>query len=248
MNEARVPEAWYAVVSNGWLISYLDHYRAMQDPSLEPMPSEGPDCAKLSSSTFGAFTDYEEVLGEARKLAEIMTGAMKVQQGPGNLVLKNIVGVHSDGSIERFPPYGRAVSMRLSRRHTQRFIQEGAVKETLEKSIVLFALRCKNPNVQEVLRSFAQSDDWFGLYRIMEAIRFDLNLRDRKKDGRQKMVQRGWATDAELDLFDRTVDSYRHRRSRQIEPRPMYLDEAQHLVGSVVLAWLHEVAQRPELP
>jgi hypothetical protein len=181
------PESWYAVVSNGWLISYLDHYRAMQDPSLEPMLSEGPDCAKLCSSTFAGFTDYEEVLEEARKLAEIMTGAMKVQHGPGNLVLKNIVGVYPDGSIEKFPPQGRVRSIRIvAGRPVTRFIEEGAVKETLEKSIVLFALRCENPYVQEVLRSFSQSDDWFGLYNILEMIRHELNEHDGKRNGRQK--------------------------------------------------------------
>src|SRR6266566_1634 len=91
------PSAWYALVTSASMVSYLDHFRGMEDPCLEPMPSEGADCAKLSSSVFAGFTDYEDVLGEARKLAEIMTGAMKVRQGPANLTLKNVVRMHDGG-------------------------------------------------------------------------------------------------------------------------------------------------------
>ena len=49
-------------------------------------------------------------------------------------------------------------------------LNEGQVHETFEKSVVLFALICNNiyPQVNEVLRSLAQSDDWSGLYRIFE--------------------------------------------------------------------------------
>jgi hypothetical protein len=45
--EERMPRAWYGIVS-GANRSYFDHYRAMEDPALEPMPSEGPEFAKLS--------------------------------------------------------------------------------------------------------------------------------------------------------------------------------------------------------
>src|SRR6266446_2572679 len=124
------------------------------------MPSEGPDSAMLSSSTFSGLLDYKQVLTEARELTEIMTGAMKVQQGPANLVLRNIVGIHADGTCEKFPPYGPAVSVRISARHVFTWIEKGQVKDTFEKSVVLFALRSANPYVREVLREFARSDDW----------------------------------------------------------------------------------------
>src|SRR5438552_14051070 len=116
MTEARVPQSWYAVVTSDErsMRSYLDHYRAMDDPSLQPMPSEGPDYAKLSSSTFSGRSDYEQVVAEARELTEIMTGAMKVRHGPANLVLSSIVGVHADGTSEKFPPYGQAVTLRIA--------------------------------------------------------------------------------------------------------------------------------------
>jgi hypothetical protein len=212
----------------------------MQDPALELMPAEGPECARLSSSTFTEFTDYEEVLREAQKIAEIMTGAMKVRQGPENLMVRHVAAVYADGSIEKF---GRPVTGRFGIRVTFFFTEEGQVKETLEKALTLFALRCDNPYVQEVLRAFAQSDDWSGLYRIMETLRREINEHHGGRNGHEKMVQWGWVSEPDLTAFQRTADSYRHRRGSQTA-RTMHLDEAQNLVGRVVEAWLREVARR----
>jgi hypothetical protein len=236
----KVAQSWYAVLTSRSLKSYLDHYRAMQDHTLEPMPAEGLECAKLSSSTFTEFTDYEEVLREAQKIAEIMTGAMKVRQGPENLVVRHVAAVYADGSIEKF---GRPVRGRFGTRVTLSFTEEGQVKETLEKAITLFALRCDNPYVQEILRAFAQSDDWNGLYRIMETLRLEINEHHGGRNGHEKMMQWGWVSEPDLTAFRRTADSYRHRRDSQTA-RTMHLDEAQNLVGRVVEAWLREVAQR----
>ena len=214
---------------------------------LRPMPLEGPwpDCAKLSSTTFADLSDYEEVLAEARELTEILTGAMKVRQGPASLVLQSIIGVYANGDIEKFPPYGRRVSGRFLERVVLSFTKEGQVKETVEKSVVLFALRSKNPYVREVLREFARSDDWPNLYRIMETMILDLNENDpdRKKDGRAKIVRLGLAPEGELASFYKTIDNYRHRRAQQM-PWTMYLDQAQNLVGRIVEAWLRMVERR----
>ena len=170
---------WYAIVSSRNLRSYLDCYRAMTDPLLEPMPAEGPDCARLASSTFAPFSDYEEVLNEARELIEIMTGTMKLGQGVQNLLVKKIIAVRDDNEIEEFPPYGRPMNIGIILgRPVQKPFNEGEVRETIEKSTTLFALRCENPYVREVLREFAQSDDWINLYRIMETVILDLNEHD----------------------------------------------------------------------
>jgi hypothetical protein len=216
MTEARLPQNWYAIVSSDELSmkAYLDHYRAMDDPALQPMPSEGPNCAKLISTTFAGLVDYEQVLTEARELTEIMTGAMKVLQGPANLVLENVSGEYPDGKIEKFPPHGRPVGLYFGR-PIRTF--GGQVKETFEKSVTLFALRAKNPYVREVLREFARSDDWVNLYRIMEIIILDLNENDpsHKRDGRAKIDRLGWVAETELNSFYTTIDSYRHRRAQR---------------------------------
>ena len=204
----KVVQSWYAVVTSRSLRSYLDHYRAMQDPALELMPAEGPECARLSSSTFTEFTDHEEVLREAQRIAEIMTGAMKVRQGPENLVARYVAAVYDDGAIEEFR---RPTRGRFGTRVTFFFTEEGQVKETLEKAITLFALRCDNPYVQEVLRTFAQSDDWSGLYRIMETLRREINEHHGGRNGYEKMVRWGWVPKPDLTAFRPYVDSYRHR-------------------------------------
>jgi hypothetical protein len=247
MAEARVPQSWYALVSSDprSLNSYLEHYRSMEDPSLEPMPSEGPDCAKLSSSTFAGFSDYEQVSSEARELAEIMTGAIKVRHGLlAHLDLKNIVGVHSNGDVEKFPTSGRAVSFRIE---VGRPIFKDPGREIwITQSITRFALQCNNPYVREVLRELARANDWGSFYRIMETIILDLNSDDprHKKDGRDKIVRQGWALDPELTSFFTTADSYRHRRGQQ-SARTMQLYEARNLVSRIVESWLGEVARRP---
>ena len=211
------------------------------------MPSDGPDCAKLSSSTFAGFSDYEQVIDEARELAQIMTGAMKVRHDPAKLVLKNIVGIYADGGVKKFPPMGPAVSIQVILGRP--IFDDASLEASITQSIARFALQCDNPYVREVLRALAETDDWGDLYQIMETIILDLNKYDprHKKNGRAKIVQRGWALDAELELFYTTADSYRHRRAQQ-SARTMHLYQARNLVRGIIEAWLREVAKRPAVP
>ena len=138
--EKNVPQSWFAIVYSGALRSYLDHYRAMEDPKLEAMPSEGADRAKLSSSLFIG-ENHEDVIREALRLVQIISGAAKIKEGPGNLNLLSVVAVYADGTSKKFP----AIKLHFSvSRHYSHFIVEGTVKETFEKSVVLFALRCGN--------------------------------------------------------------------------------------------------------
>jgi hypothetical protein len=217
----------------------------MKDPTLEAMPSEGPDFAKLSSTLFTG-ANSAEVHREALRLVEIITGVAKIKQDPGNLRLESVVALYADGETEKFRPATSGIW--FSKRPLIYWQKEGQVKETFEKSVVLFALKCNNisPQVNEVLRSLAQSDDWSGLYRILEAIRLDLNKNDEKgeKDARRKIVERGWVSESELNSFDMTVDSYRHHRL-QPNPRTMRLDEAQNFIGRIIEAWIREIAKRP---
>ena len=248
--ESRMPQAWYAIVRahEASLRSYLDHFRAMKDPTLEAMPSEGPDFAKLSSTLFTG-ANYAEVQREALRLMEIITGAAKIKQDPGNLRLQSVVAVYADGETKKFRPV--ISGSWFSKRPVVFWQDEGKVHETFEKSVVLFALKCNNiyPQVNEVLRSLAQSDDWSGLYRILEAIRLDLNKNDEKgkKDARRKIVELGWVSESELNSFDMTVDTYRHHRLKQ-NPRTMTLVEAQNFIGRVIEAWIREIAKRPAPP
>ena len=242
--EERTPQSWYAIVEayQASLRSYLDHYGGMEDPKLEAMPSEGENYAKLSSSLFTG-QSVEDVKIEAHRLVQIITGAAKIKQAPGNLILRSVVAVYADGETKRFR-HGR---IHVSSRGYYTFKDGTTIKDTFEKSVVLFSLRCRgtHPQVDEVLCSFAQSDDWAGLYRILETIGRDLNENDaeKKTHARDKIKQRKWASISEISSFYRTADSYRHNRPKP-NPRTMLLDDAQNLIGRIVEAWLREVARR----
>jgi hypothetical protein len=246
MTEVRVPQAWYAGVRayRASLRSYLDHYRAMDDPKLEAMPLEGPEYAKLSSSLFTG-CDHMHILKEARRLVEIITGAAKIKEAPGNLTIEYVVAIYADGETQKF------TDLRLGSGRPYSYAkEEGSIKETFEKSVVLFALRCADryPRVSEVLRTLAQSDDWLGLCRVFEIIRDDLNENDpkRKRDGYAKVVQRSWVAEAEMDSFKTTVKSYRHPEEDPV--RTMSLVDAQNFIGRIIEGWIREVARRPQRP
>ncbi len=64
----------------------------MEDPSLELLEAEGPQLAKLASSSFSNLADYEEVLNDARDLVQLMMGAMGINQDPGPLQIVNVIG------------------------------------------------------------------------------------------------------------------------------------------------------------
>jgi hypothetical protein len=128
---------------------------------------------------------------------------------------------------------------------------------------VLFAHRSGNPLVSDVLRFLALSPDWFGLYKILEAIRTDLKAENKKdsraeskrdskaknkKVGKQLIVDNGWATQAELDKFDTTAE-YHHRHwkteaQKQAHPVQMNLIDARLLVGRIITKWIVDVHRR----
>ena len=68
------------VIISGRLEPYLAVFATMRDPLLQSLPDEGPQFAKLTSSSFEGLTDYEEVLVEALELVQLMTGAMNINQ------------------------------------------------------------------------------------------------------------------------------------------------------------------------
>ena len=102
----------------------------------------------------------------------------------------------------------------------------------------------EDSQVIQVLRTLAQSDDWLGLCRVFEIIREDLNKNDPlgKKNGYDKVVQRGWVTKSEMDSYKATVAIYRH--PKEDAKVTMLLDDAQNFIGRIIEGWLREVAAR----
>jgi hypothetical protein len=209
MTETRVPKDWYVIIS-GWIEPYLTVFATMRDPLIEPLPDDGPQSAKLTSSSFGGLTNYEEVLAEASELIQLMTGAMNINQDPGSLTIVNVVGIHDDGTAEKYPPHRRLRSARLGIPTMSGWVEGATPRRTFEQSAVLFARQSANPLVTEVLRFLALSPDWFGLYKALEVVRYDLNIATGKKDGYAIIVANGWASEDELDTFKTNVEHHRH--------------------------------------
>ncbi|HJU16863.1 MAG TPA: hypothetical protein VJ770_10375 [Stellaceae bacterium] len=258
MGEEKAPRQWYAILKavatsldetgtadGPWSISaYVWAFAATPGPfSIERLDEEGPEFAKLTSSTFDGLTDYVAVLRDARKWVQMVTGAMKIKQNPSKLEIVNIVGIFDNGTIRKYPPHAPPVSISVG-------LGTGVGKEgakprmTFELAVVLFAYRSGNPLVGDVLRYFAHSPDWFDLYSIMEIIRLDLNQTgDGKKAGDKRILNRKWANKGELDAFYLTADYHRHPRHEP--PKPMSLRDARQLVGRIAEQWMIEVSHRP---
>jgi hypothetical protein len=244
MSEIRIPEHWYVIVS-GWLDPYLTIFATMEDPSLERLETEGPQLAKLGSSSFSNLADYEEVLNDARDLVQLMMGAMGINQDPGPLQIVNVIGVYGDGSTEKYPPHGRrtGTSIRLGIPTTTGWVEGATPRATFEQSVVLFARRSGNTLVTDVLRFLALSPDWFGLYKALEIVRFDLNNAEGKKSGNKFIVANGWATNDEMNAFHTTAEWHRHWK-RKAPPTPMDIIDARQLVGRIITQWIITISRR----
>ena len=109
--------------------------------------------------------------------------------------------------------------------------------------MVLVARRPGNSPVADVLRFLALSPDWFGLYKALEVVKYDLNTLWGKRDGANIIVENGWATNDEIDAFHINALHHRHWK-REAPPKPMDLIDARQLVGRIVEKWVKEIYQR----
>ncbi len=102
-----MPINWYAVVTTGSqsIQTYLESFELLRDPQLQPLEQDGQKLGKLTYSCFAGYADYEGVLKEARELISVLTGTLRIRQGPGPLSIVNIVGIFDDGQEEKFPSH-----------------------------------------------------------------------------------------------------------------------------------------------
>ena len=242
MTETRIPKDWYVIIS-GRLEPYLTVFGTMRDPLLEPLPDDGPQFAKLTSSSFEGLTDYEEVLAEALEFVQLMTGAMNINQDPGPLTIVNVVGIHNDDAEEKFPPHRRARSGSSGIPTVTGWVAGATPRMTFEQSAVLFARQSANPFVTEVLRLLALSPDWFGLYKALEVVRYDLNVVGGKAEGYAIIVANGWASEDELETFKINVEHHRHWKRTALTTR-MNIIGARQLVGRIITQWIMHVRRR----
>jgi hypothetical protein len=108
--------------------------------------------------------------------------------------------------------------------------------------MVLLARGSGKVLVANVLHLLALSPDWFGLYKALEVVRYDLNTIAGKRDGDKFIVDRGWATNDELEAFNTNALHHRHWK-REVLPTPMDIIDARQLVGRIITKWIIEVLQ-----
>ena len=132
-------------------------------------------------------------------------GGEDAKQAFGTSPVK-IVGVFEDGREERFPPYGRP---RSARSGIPTFTRKSGVKPrpTHEQFMVEYTVRSGDQVVKDALRYMSNSPDFFGLFKILEVICWDLGKGDKEK--RYRLIwQRGWVTEDKLKDFSLRRTSY----------------------------------------
>jgi hypothetical protein len=242
MADEKTPVDWYAVVSTGsdTIQPYLERFELLTDPKLLPFEQDEQRLGKLTYSGFAGYTDYEGVLKEARELISVLTGTLRMRQGPGPLSIVNIVGIFEDGREEKFPPHGRSIrgswGMPTLIRHP------GAKpRPTTEQFMVEYVIRSGDPLVKDVLRYMSRSPDFFDLFKVLEVIGWDLGEGSKSK-GYRRIRERGWVTKKRLKEFKLTADkTYRHWDKDHPAPQ-MDLQEARIMFSRIIEEWIAERA------
>ena len=237
MADENVPLSWYAILNAEQ--PYFDMFELMKDPRLEPLDVNGQKCGKLTYSAFARYVDYEGVLHETQELVALLTGTLRISQGPGPLSIVNIMGVFADGREEKFPPHGRPVRIGLDLINTVSVRKPGvAPRPTTEQCIMEHVIRSDDRLVKDVLHYLSNPPDFFNLYKILEVISLDLG-NGSKPRGFSVIQERGWATEKDLDAFKNTAEFHRHWD----QPAPqMNLQEAVIMSRQIIKGWVAERA------
>jgi hypothetical protein len=242
MANEETPINWHAVVTTAShsIQPYLDRFELLTDPRLLPFEQDGQKLGKLTYSGFAGYVDYEGVLREARELISVLTGTLRIRQGPGPLSIVNIVGIFDDGREEKFPPHGRPTSLSLGMGTLIR--KPGAKPQpTTEQFMVEYVIRSGDPLVKDVLRYMSRSPDFFDLFKVLEVIACDLGEGSKSK-GYRRIRERGWVTKKRLKEFQLTaVKTYRHWDKDHPAPQ-MDLQEARIMFSRIIEEWIAERA------
>jgi hypothetical protein len=240
MADENAPLSWYAILNCNQ--PYLDMFELMKDPRLEPLDVNGQKCGKLTYSAFDRYVDYEGVLHKTQELVALLTGTLRISQGPGPLSIVNIIGVFEDGREEKFPPYGRPVRISLDFVNTVIVRKLGvAPRPTTEQYIMEHVIRSDDRLVKDVLHYLSNPPDFFNLYKILEVISWDLGKGSKSK-GYRLLPERGWVGKQKLKDF-RITAQHVHRHWAGNPPAPkMNLQEAVLMSRQIIKGWVAERA------
>ena len=237
MADENVPFSWHAILKAEQ--PYLDMFELLKDPRLEPLDVNGQKCGKLTFSAFARYVDYEGVLHETQELVALLTGTLRISQGPGPLSIVNILRVFADGREEKFPPYGRPVRISLDLVNVVSVRKPGVTpRPTTEQYIMEHVIRSDDRLVKDVLHYLSNPPDFLNLYKVLEVISKDLGKGSKKK-GFSLIEERGWATKKDMDAFKNTAEFHRHWD----HPAPqMNLQEAVVMCRRIMKGWVAELA------
>jgi hypothetical protein len=92
--------------------------------------------------------------------------------------------------------------------------------------------------------AFLRDDDpgWPAMYAAVEAVALDLRSRGSTRSDFDPVAERGWCSKAEIGLFKRTANIFRHAHRREAPAKPMSIERARWLVKSIVRQWLEGLA------
>jgi hypothetical protein len=242
MADEQTPVDWYAVVSTGLdpIQPYLESFELLTEPKLLPIEQDGQQLGKLTYAGFAGYTDYESVLKEARELISVLTGTLRIRQGPAALSILNIVGVFEDGTEKQFPAHGRSVRGSWGMPTLVRS-PESKPRPTTEQFMVKYVVHSGDRLVKDVLGYMSNSPDFCGLFKILEVIRWDLGKGDIEK-GYSLVWERGWVTEEKLRDFSFTANkAHRHWDEKRPAPK-MDLHEARIMFSRIIEEWIAERA------
>ena len=183
------------------------------------------------STPLGSLKNAENI-EHLKNLIEIVNGATTFfWPNFKKITFGDMIKVKDDGTHLTY----RTLPLVFLRDFTLYSFEKGS--QTLNKWI---SLSKNNPLVYKVFYLYSiLGQSWSGLYMVLEVIVDDLGNWD-------AIVNQGWISKTELDLFKRTANSYgavghsaRHASTKKIPPKkPINILEARKLVENIVKQWL----------
>ena len=196
----------------------------------------------LTCPQFDACLSEKDVRDVSKKILPVLNGAMRLALG-GNVLLteSEVIEVRSDGTEVIYLTFVDGIGLRSSFSLSVADSDGNVIEEIKPADPVPAWVKAAlvDPAIEKVLRLFGKALNWGDLYRIFEVIHGDIG-------GIKKVIELGWLTDAQIELFKRTAnhpasagDDARHGRQITEPPKkPMTMSEARAHIETLIHQWL----------
>lgn len=190
----------------------------------------------LKSTNFNQLKSAVEVRKRAEEILSLLNGTTKLALGTQQkLIIDAVVEIPDDGKkvtvlfLSDTLPVGSSTS-------TSTKTDNGKVQENHSADPIPNWIRTAqtDKNVAEIFQVLGTSVlNWINLYRVYEIIKSDVG-------GIDTIVDNGWTTKGQIDLFKQTAQPYRHGKLKGYTPpkKPMALSEAESLIKRILRSWL----------